>query len=67
MSEHYKPLESGEGIGSYASKVAAAGLGPLPNPRLVVEYHPLVREALTPWIHLRCTHAAFWIPTTDSG
>ena len=43
MSEHYKPLESGEGIGSYASKVAAAGLGPLPNPRLVVEYHPLVR------------------------
>jgi hypothetical protein len=49
VSEHYKPLESGEGIGSYASKVAAAGLGPLPNPRLVVEYHPLVREALAPW------------------
>ncbi|KAK9918749.1 hypothetical protein WJX75_006539 [Coccomyxa subellipsoidea] len=45
VSEHYKPLESGEGIGSYASKVAAAGLGPLPNPRLVVEYHPLVAKA----------------------
>ncbi|BDA47011.1 hypothetical protein COCOBI_09-4660 [Coccomyxa sp. Obi] len=45
ISEHYKPLEQGEGIGSYASKVAAAGLGPLPNPRLVVEYHPMVTKA----------------------
>ncbi len=47
MSEHYKPLTTGEGIGSYARKVAAAGLGPLPNPRLVVEYHPLVRSNKT--------------------
>ena len=46
ISEHYKPLEQGEGIGSYASKVAAAGLGPLPNPRLIVEYHPMVSHPL---------------------
>ncbi len=38
----YQPLSHGEGIGSYAKKVAEAGLGPLPDPRLVIPNHPEV-------------------------
>lgn len=35
-------LAQGEGIGSYARKVQEAGLGPLPDPKLVVRDHPKV-------------------------
>lgn len=53
----YVPLEQGEGIGSYAKKVSAAGLGPFPNPRLVVDNHPMVRSGAIPWISLCWLHA----------
>ena len=39
----YVPRQEGsEGIGSYARKVAQAGLGPMPNPRDVIYNHPVV-------------------------
>ena len=41
----YVPRPDGsEGIGSYARKIAQAGLGPMPNPRDVVYNHPVVRQ-----------------------
>ena len=46
----YVPRPDGsEGIGSYARKVAQAGLGPMPHPKDVVYNHPVVRQ-----------HAHFW-------
>ena len=41
----YVPRPDGsEGIGSYARKVAQAGLGPMPHPKDVVYNHPVVRQ-----------------------
>ena len=66
-SSPYLPLSQGEGIGSYARKVAEAGLGPLPDPKLVIPNHPEVR-GMTWWNTLPGNDWYLWlIPRTCMG